>query len=86
MKMGVLNLARMTGSPVVPFAFEAEHAWRLRSWDKFMIPKPFSRAVFVYGNPIRVPRRGGEEYLKEIQIEMDRITAIAENFFLKSST
>ena len=82
-KMGVLNLARMTGCPVVPFAFEAEHSWRLKSWDRFIIPKPFSRAVFVYGNPIKVPRHGGPEYLKQIQAELDRITLVAEQYFKK---
>jgi lysophospholipid acyltransferase (LPLAT)-like uncharacterized protein len=82
-KMGVLNIARMTGCPVVPFAFEAEHCWRLKSWDRFIIPKPFSRAVFVYGNPIRVPRHGGPEYLKEIQDELDRVTLEAEQYFKK---
>jgi lysophospholipid acyltransferase (LPLAT)-like uncharacterized protein len=82
-KPGVLNLARMTGCPVVPFAFEAEHCWRLRSWDKFIIPKPFSRAVFVYGKPIRVPRHGKLDQLKLIQDELDRVTAEAEQFFKK---
>lgn len=82
-KMGVLNLARMTGCPVVPFAFEAENCWRLRSWDKFIIPKPFSRAVFVYGNPIRVPRHAKPEYLKHIQDELDRVTLVAEKHFKK---
>jgi lysophospholipid acyltransferase (LPLAT)-like uncharacterized protein len=84
-KAGVLNLARLTGCPVVPFAFEAEHCWRLRSWDKFIIPKPFSRAVFVYGEPIRVPRRGGEEFLRKIQAEQDRVTTMAENHFKKGT-
>jgi hypothetical protein len=80
-KMGVVNLARMTGCPVVPFAFAAEHCWRLKSWDKFIIPKPFSRAVFVYGNPIWVPRHGGSEYLQQIQEELDRVTVAAEQRF-----
>jgi lysophospholipid acyltransferase (LPLAT)-like uncharacterized protein len=79
--MGVVNLARMTGCPVVPFAFAAEHCWRLKSWDKFIIPKPFSRAVFVYGNPIWVPRHGGSEYLQQIQEELDRVTVAAEQRF-----
>ena len=84
-KPGVVNLARLAGSPVVPFAFEAEHCWRLRSWDKFIIPKPFSRAVFVYGEPVRVPRKGGTdaEHLKKIQNELDRVTKVAENCFKK---
>lgn len=82
-KKGVVDLARLTGCPVVPFAFEAQHCWRLRSWDRFIIPKPFSRAVFIYGEPIQVPRKGGddEEFLERIQGELDRVTKAAEDHF-----
>jgi len=82
-KMGTVNIARLTGCPVVPFGFAAERCWRLKSWDRFIIPKPFSRAVFVYGEPIRVPAEGGEDeaYLQKIQKELDRVTEIAENYF-----
>jgi lysophospholipid acyltransferase (LPLAT)-like uncharacterized protein len=57
----------------------------LRSWDKFIIPKPFSRAVFVYGEPIVVPRAGSDDakYLKLIQDEMDRVTGEAETHFIR---
>lgn len=84
MKMGAVQIARLTGSPVVPFGFAAEHCWRLKSWDQFIIPKPFSRAVFVYGEPIPVPAEGGddEEYFQRIQKELDRVTAEAENYFI----
>jgi hypothetical protein len=83
MKMGTVQIARLTGCSVVPFGFAAEHAWRLRSWDKFIIPKPFTRAVFVYGEPILIPAQGGEDevYLREIQRELDRVTELAENFW-----
>jgi hypothetical protein len=85
MKPGAVNIARLTGCPVVPFGFAAEHCWRLKSWDQFIIPKPFSRAVFVYGEPIRIPDSGGddEKYEKQIQNEMDRVTRVAENYFSK---
>jgi lysophospholipid acyltransferase (LPLAT)-like uncharacterized protein len=83
MKPGAVNIAQITGCPVVPFGFAAEHCWRLKSWDGFIIPKPFSRAVFVYGEPIRIPKQGedDEKYVKQIQKEMDRVTAAAENYF-----
>jgi lysophospholipid acyltransferase (LPLAT)-like uncharacterized protein len=42
----------------VPCGFVAANAWHLRSWDRFTIPKPFSRVAFVYGEPVYVPRRG----------------------------
>lgn len=85
-KKGVVDLARLTGCPVVPFAFEAERCWRLKSWDRFIIPKPFSRAVFVYGEPIHIPRKGGEDtrFLAQIQAELDRVTRQAEDHFKKA--
>jgi lysophospholipid acyltransferase (LPLAT)-like uncharacterized protein len=81
MKMGAVQIARLTGCPVVPFGFAAEHCWRLKSWDQFIIPKPFSRGVFVYGEPIFVPAEGGDdqEYFKIIQSGMDKVTEAAEN-------
>ncbi len=85
MKPGAVNIARLTGCPVVPYGFGAEHCWRLRSWDRFIIPKPFSRAVFVYGEPIRIPKEGGDDkkFVERIQKEMDRVTEAAERYFLK---
>jgi lysophospholipid acyltransferase (LPLAT)-like uncharacterized protein len=82
-KMGVVQIARQAGCLIAPFGFAAEHCWRLRSWDKFIVPKPFSRAVFVYGEPIRVPAEGGEDekYLVKMQRELDRVTQEAENYF-----
>lgn len=82
-KKGVVDLARLTGCPVVPFGFAAERYWRLKSWDRFIVPKPFSRATFVYGKPLRVPRKGGGDgaYLASIQAELDRVTREAERSF-----
>jgi lysophospholipid acyltransferase (LPLAT)-like uncharacterized protein len=82
-KMGIVQIARQAGCPVVPFGFAAECCWRLRSWDQFIIPKPFSRAVFVYGDPIRVSEQSGddEKSLQRVQKEMDRVTEEAENHF-----
>jgi len=88
LKPGVVTIARLSGRPVVPFTFEAEKCWRLKSWDRFIIPKPFSRAVFVYGEPIRIPAEGGEDkaHLARIQAEMDRIQGIAEKYFAEKKT
>ncbi len=88
MKMGTIQIARLTGCPVVPFAFAAEHCWRLKSWDGFIIPKPFSRALFVYGEPILIPEKDGkdEEYMSMIQKELDRVTEEAENYFVRKTS
>ncbi|MEI6351350.1 MAG: lysophospholipid acyltransferase family protein [Verrucomicrobiota bacterium] len=48
---GVIKLAELTGSPVVPVHIEYTKYWQLRSWDGFRIPKPFSRVNVTFGVP-----------------------------------
>lgn len=54
---GTIRLAMMTGVPVIPLAFGCSRFWEFRSWDRFRIPKPFSRGVFIWGDPIYFPPR-----------------------------
>lgn len=54
-KPGIAILSGRTQVPVVPCAFAVDRAWRLRSWDRFVVPKPFSRIVCVCGPPIPPP-------------------------------
>ncbi|HEY6837734.1 MAG TPA: lysophospholipid acyltransferase family protein [Geobacteraceae bacterium] len=51
-KHGVANLARLTGKAVIPVSFGASRAKRFSSWDRFMVPYPFSRGVYVMGEPL----------------------------------
>jgi hypothetical protein len=55
LKPGLVYLASRSGLPVVPVAAAARHSWVLRSWDRFRIPRPFTRVVVAYGEPITVP-------------------------------
>lgn len=48
---GVLIVSQRTGAPVIPISAGASRAWRLSSWDKFLIPKPFARVTIAYGPP-----------------------------------
>jgi lysophospholipid acyltransferase (LPLAT)-like uncharacterized protein len=54
-KPGALLLAQISGRPLLPMAYAASSAW-LVSWDKFVIPRPFSRIVIAVGPPRSVPR------------------------------
>jgi len=56
MQDGALVLAQLTGLPIVPFACNLGWKIRLKSWDQFQIPLPFSRCEMVFDQPIRVPR------------------------------
>lgn len=54
-KAGVGYIAGRTGMPIVPGAAAVDRAWRLRSWDRFIIPKPGARILMRYGEPIPAP-------------------------------
>ena len=78
-KDGVVYAAKMTGLPVVPFHFTAKAKKRLRSWDRMIVPRPFTRAVFLYGAPIAVPRDGDvEEWRLKIERQMRDLAEEAE--------
>jgi lysophospholipid acyltransferase (LPLAT)-like uncharacterized protein len=71
-KPGVTQLAQLVGSVVGTFYVLPERAWQLNSWDRFLIPKPFSR-VFI-GWPLLVP---AEEFA--VQSALDRAVQLAES-------
>lgn len=50
---GVVQLARVAGVPIIPLHITAPQRWELRSWDRFQIPKPFSRITVTLGPPFR---------------------------------
>jgi lysophospholipid acyltransferase (LPLAT)-like uncharacterized protein len=63
-KKGSVIMARNTHSPLIPLLWGADRCWMLNSWDKYMIPKPFARIVFYYGEPIWVPASTGKDELE----------------------
>jgi lysophospholipid acyltransferase (LPLAT)-like uncharacterized protein len=54
-KMGPIKLAQMTGAPIGAFHLEPERAWTMSSWDRFLVPKPFTRIVVSWAQWTRVP-------------------------------
>jgi lysophospholipid acyltransferase (LPLAT)-like uncharacterized protein len=79
---GAVLLAKMTGVPVVPVAFAATPRTVLRSWDAFLVPHPFARAVVIFGQPIAVPpdadRNLVEEKRRELESALRETTAAAD--------
>lgn len=53
---GIVTVARMSGAPIVPCSYSARSRFVLSTWDRFVIPLPFTRGVIVWGEPIHVPR------------------------------
>jgi lysophospholipid acyltransferase (LPLAT)-like uncharacterized protein len=56
LKDGVLVAGQLSGADLVPIAVTASSSWRLSSWDRFVIPKPFSRVLIEYGGPWQIAR------------------------------
>jgi lysophospholipid acyltransferase (LPLAT)-like uncharacterized protein len=54
-KMGPIKLAQLTGAPIGVFHLEPERAWTLNSWDRFLIPKPFTRICVSWAQWTHVP-------------------------------
>ncbi len=59
-KDGLLFLAARTRLRIVPMVLGARHAWRLRSWDRFRVPQPFSRVCVAHGAPFQLESGGGD--------------------------
>jgi len=54
-KLGPIKVAQITGAPINAFHFEPERTWTMRSWDHFLVPKPFTRIVVSWATVTRVP-------------------------------
>lgn len=77
---GALVIAQRTAAPLVPTAASASRAWRLRSWDRFLIPKPFARVVVTYGEPLRVAAgsaRDAAAHVERVRAALDATSASA---------
>ena len=81
-KPGPVALARSSGVPLATFHVAVEKAWVLNTWDRLIIPMPFSRVLLRTGKLIPVPENAGdgaiERYQQEVQDSLDRIREFAE--------
>lgn len=82
-KPGVIHLARLTGAPLFPVSYAASRCRRLGSWDRLIIPLPFSRVIIVVGEPLTVERGADEVEIEQARVELqsrlDAATADAES-------
>ncbi len=80
---GAILLGQKTQYPIIPVMIYLGNYWELPSWDRFCIPKPFSKARIFYGNPIMVPpkleKSDVEEYRVSLENELIRLENEAES-------
>ena len=69
-KMGPIKLAQMTQAPIGVFHLEPEHAWIVPSWDRFLIPKPFTRICVSWAKGIAIPAGLAAEDFESKRVEL----------------
>jgi lysophospholipid acyltransferase (LPLAT)-like uncharacterized protein len=79
MKQGPVIAAQLTGVPVIPVSAGTDRAWWLGGWDRFLIPKPFSRFQMIFDDPVFVPRDATPEQIEAATLHIEnRLNAITE--------
>ena len=85
-KPGPVMLARKSGCPIMVFHIGVERGKTFeKTWDHFLMPRPFSRTLMLFAPPIYVPKDADAEMMEtkqtEMQRELERVRDIAENWF-----
>lgn len=72
-KPGVIRLAHTTDAVIVPFSVSAEKAWYFNSWDKFLLPKPFSKVFLRFGKMIKFDRVKDKEIFERQRMRLEEV-------------
>jgi len=70
---GVIFLAQKSGAPIVPIHMEYSSCWRLKSWDRFVVPRPFATLRAIFGQPIQVPPLKSAEPFEAEQLRLQNV-------------
>ena len=81
-QLGVILMAEKSGAPVIPFSSSSNRRWLMKSWDSYMIPKPFARCPFILGEPIHIPANLNEAqreaYAAQLMVAINCVEKEAE--------
>jgi hypothetical protein len=72
-KTGVIRLASAADAVIVPFSVSAEKAWYFNSWDKFLLPKPFSNVFLRFGEMIKFDRVNDRKSFEKQRKQLEEI-------------
>ncbi|MEO6871022.1 MAG: lysophospholipid acyltransferase family protein [Chthoniobacterales bacterium] len=67
---GIIFLSQQTGAEVVPINMEYSSCWRVKSWDRFILPKPFSKVRVIFGQPHRVASTASESEFESERVRL----------------
>lgn len=69
---GSILLASRTGKPILPVAWSADRYVAFGSWDKMVLPKPFAKIEYFYGEPIYIPKKLNQEEFEEQRLLLEK--------------
>jgi len=72
-KAGAIQLASASGAVIVPFYTSADRAWYFKSWDRFMLPKPFAKVTIRFGDLLPCPSNESSEEFEKQRASLERI-------------
>lgn len=70
---GVIKLAESSGAPIITIHVKFSSAWRLKTWDRFVIPMPFSRVEVIFSEVIILPRGMNEETFEHERLKIENL-------------
>jgi lysophospholipid acyltransferase (LPLAT)-like uncharacterized protein len=87
-KAGPVEIAKLSGAPIVPLTTSSAWPWVFNSWDAFEVPKPLSKVTVRYGEPVVVPPDADPQTIEEcrrlVEERLRSITEINDRMFDKS--
>jgi lysophospholipid acyltransferase (LPLAT)-like uncharacterized protein len=76
---GVIGIARAAGVPILPLTYSNSRGRILKTWDRFLVPKSFSRGIFIWGEPINVPKSAEQSEMNRLRAHLEeRLNAITQ--------
>ena len=80
---GVIYMAQKSGAALVPVGIASRPCARFKSWDKYILPCPFAKAIMIFGAPIYIQQSATEEEAESIRLQLEneihRLELIAES-------
>jgi hypothetical protein len=77
--LGIVQAARLSGAPILPCMYATSRRKVMNNWDRFILSLPFARSVFVWGEPMTVPRDADDAEVEALRLELEaRMNAVAD--------
>ena len=87
LNIGIIQLSRHGQAPIMPMAYATSRFIQFKSWDKFKLPLPFSKGIFIYGDPVPFQPTTNdneiESWRKLVQTTISQVQDQADSFFNK---